>query len=80
MSSSTKEIPVVFTQDEAEFLLGLLKDLLAKGIQLDDGSFASLGPMQRQLIKTMAKIVEDHVKSIIAKLETVYSIQQSCAS
>jgi hypothetical protein len=80
MPSDTKEIPVVFTQDEVEFLLGLLKDLLAKGIQLDDGSFASLGPMQRQLIKTMAKIVEDHVKSIIAKLETVYSVQQSGAS
>jgi hypothetical protein len=80
MPSDAKEIPVVFTQDEVEFLLGLLKDLLAKGIQLDDGSFASLGPMQRQLIKTMAKIVEDHVKSIIAKLETVYSVQQSGAS
>jgi len=80
MPSDTKEIPVVFTQDEVEFLLGLLKDLLAKGIQLDDGSFASLGPMQRQLVKTMAKIVEDHVKSIIAKLETVYSVQQSGAS
>jgi hypothetical protein len=80
MPSNEKEIAVVFTQDEAEFLLGLLKDLLAKGIQLDDSSFASLGPMQRQLIKTMAKIVEDYVKSIIAKLETVYSVQQSGAS
>jgi hypothetical protein len=80
MASDVKEIPVVLTQDEIEFLLGLLKDLLARGIQLDDSSFASLGPMQRQLIKTMAKIVEEQAKSIIAKLETVYSIQQSKAS
>jgi hypothetical protein len=76
MASDVKEIPVVLTQDEIEFLLGLLKDLLARGIQLDDGSFASLGPMQRQLIKTMAKIVEEQAKSIIAKLETACSIQQ----
>lgn len=70
----TKQITIVLTDDEAEFLEALLQEFLSmsKTSQLvyPDGTKVNLTPLQEKALNFFAEIISANVKSILEKLKT----------
>ena len=64
-----KEIVLVLTLDEAEFLEAYLKDVLARREQERDLDLPGLNAVQKQLLRVITIAVEAYLRSIIQKIE-----------